>query len=62
VAEEVQSILKIFMKIIRSNNDQTWELVGLLEVVGNKESLLLQLVELPKIPRLVGDKHFIKSM
>jgi hypothetical protein len=62
VAEEVQRILKIFRKTIRSNNDQTWELVGLLEVVGNKESLLLQLVELPKIPRLVGDKHFIKSM
>jgi hypothetical protein len=62
VAEEVQRILKIFRKTIRSNNDQTWELVGLLEVVGNKESLLLQLVELPKIPRLVGNKQFFKSV
>ncbi|PNX57687.1 hypothetical protein L195_g050530 [Trifolium pratense] len=46
VAEEVQNMLKNFREAIGSNGDQTWELVGLLEVVGYKESLMLQLVEL----------------
>ena len=46
VAEEVQNMLKNFREAIGSNSDQTWELVGLLEVVGYKESLMLQLVEL----------------
>jgi hypothetical protein len=55
VAEEVQNMLKIFRKAIGSNNYQTWELVGLLEVVGKRESSMLQLVELPKIARLVRD-------
>ncbi|PNX69364.1 hypothetical protein L195_g064397, partial [Trifolium pratense] len=34
---------------------------GLLEVVECKESLMLQLVEPPKIPRLVGGKKIFKS-
>ncbi|PNX84345.1 hypothetical protein L195_g040405 [Trifolium pratense] len=46
MAEEVQNMLKNFREAIGSNGDQTWELVGLLEVVGYKESLMLQLVEL----------------
>ena len=53
VAEEVQDLERIFREAIESNLDQTVELVGLLEVVGYKESLMLQLVEPPKIPRLV---------
>ena len=52
VAEEVQDLERIFREAIESNLDQTWELVGLLEVVGCKGSLMLQLVEPPKIPRL----------
>ncbi|PNX54750.1 hypothetical protein L195_g048371, partial [Trifolium pratense] len=34
---------------------------GLLEVVGCKESLMLRLVEPPKIPRLVGGKQIFNS-
>ncbi|MCI93817.1 hypothetical protein A2U01_0115115, partial [Trifolium medium] len=47
---------------IESNGDQTWELVGLLEVVGYMKSLMLRLVKPPKIPRLVGGKQIFKSM
>ncbi|MCI12460.1 hypothetical protein A2U01_0033565, partial [Trifolium medium] len=43
---------------IRGN--KTWELVGLLEVVGYKESLMSQLMEPPKIPRIVGSKRFFR--
>ena len=53
VAEEVQDLERIFRETIENNIDQTMELVGLLEVVGCKGSLMLQLVEPPKIPRLV---------
>jgi hypothetical protein len=61
VDEEVQNVLMIFMEAIGSNSDQTWELVVLQEVVGYKRSLMLQLVELPKTPRLIGGTQFFKS-
>jgi hypothetical protein len=35
--------------------------VRLLEVVGYKESLMLQLVELPKIPRLVRSQAILRE-
>ncbi|PNX62542.1 hypothetical protein L195_g061195, partial [Trifolium pratense] len=47
VSEEVQDLERIFREAIESNGDQTRELVGLLEVVGCKGSLMLQLVEPP---------------
>jgi hypothetical protein len=53
--------LKNFREAIRNKGNQTWKLVGLLEVVRYKESLMLVLVELSKIPRLVGDKQFFKK-
>jgi hypothetical protein len=59
--EEVQNLLKNFKDAIGNKGNQTWELVGLLEVVGYKESLMLQLVELPNIPRLVEGKQTFKS-
>ena len=61
VAEEVQDLERIFREAIESNLDQTWELVGLLEVVGYKESLMLQLVEPPKIPRLVWSQAKLRE-
>jgi hypothetical protein len=48
--------LKTFREAIGNNGNQTLKLVVLLEVVGYKESLMLKIVELPNIPRLVGDK------
>ena len=61
VAEEVQDLERIFREAIESNHDQTWELVGLLEVVGCKGSLMLQLVEPPKIPRLVWSQAKLRE-
>ncbi|MCI61014.1 hypothetical protein A2U01_0082270, partial [Trifolium medium] len=49
-AEEVQDLDKIFREAIETKGNQTWELVGLLEVVGCKGSLILELVKPPKIP------------
>ncbi|KAK2365644.1 hypothetical protein QL285_079119 [Trifolium repens] len=57
VAEEVQDLERIFREAIGSNLDPTMELVGLLEVVGCKGSLMLQLVEPPKIPSGRQDLH-----
>ena len=61
VAEEVQDLERIFREAIESNLDQTWELVGLLEVVGCKGSLMLQLVEPPKSPRLVWSQAILRE-
>jgi hypothetical protein len=58
-AKEVQNLLKNFKEAIRNTENQTWELIGRQEVVGHKESLIFELVELQKISRLVGDKQFI---
>jgi hypothetical protein len=52
--------LKIFREAIGNKGNQTCELVGLLEVVGYKESPMLQLVELSKIPRLVGRQAILQ--
>jgi hypothetical protein len=60
-AEEVQNLLKNFREAIGNTDSRTWELVGLLEVVGHKESLLLELEQQPKIPRLVEDKQVFES-
>ncbi|KAK2453266.1 hypothetical protein QL285_000978 [Trifolium repens] len=46
---------------IGNTDSRTWELVGLLEVVGHKESSLLELEQQPKIPRLVEDKQVFES-
>ncbi|PNX91083.1 hypothetical protein L195_g047212 [Trifolium pratense] len=46
--------LKICWEEIESNG-----VIRLLEVVGYKESLMLQLVKPPKIPRLVGAKQLV---
>ncbi|GAU38535.1 hypothetical protein TSUD_320070 [Trifolium subterraneum] len=61
VAEKVQDLEKIFREAIESNLDQTVELVGLLEVVGCKGSLMLQLVELRKIPRWVRSQSILRE-
>ncbi|KAK2442835.1 alpha carbonic anhydrase [Trifolium repens] len=61
VAEEVQDLERIFRETIESNLDQTWELVGLLEVVGHKGSLMLQLVEPPKSPRWVRRQAILRE-
>ncbi|MCI80251.1 hypothetical protein A2U01_0101522, partial [Trifolium medium] len=45
VAEEGQDLEKIFRETIGIKGNQTWGLVGLLEVVGRKGSLMLELVE-----------------
>ncbi|PNX66838.1 hypothetical protein L195_g063239, partial [Trifolium pratense] len=42
--EEVQDLEMIFREAIENNDNQTRELVGLLEVVRCKGSLMLQLV------------------
>jgi hypothetical protein len=42
----MQNLLKNFREAIRNKGNQTWKLVGLLEVVRYKESLMLVLVEL----------------
>ena len=60
-AEEVQNLLKNFREAIGNTDSRTWELVGLLEVVGHKESSLLELEQQPKIPRLVEDKQVFES-
>ncbi|KAK2378990.1 hypothetical protein QL285_066836 [Trifolium repens] len=57
VAEEVQGLERIFREAIENNLDQTMELVGLLEIIGCKGSLMLQLVEPPKIPSGRQDLH-----
>ncbi|MCI08818.1 hypothetical protein A2U01_0029899 [Trifolium medium] len=67
-AEEVQNLVsKIFREAIRNKDKQTLRLVGLLEVVGCKESSILQLVKLPqnpkgypKNPRIVRGRQFFK--
>ncbi|KAK2423952.1 alpha carbonic anhydrase [Trifolium repens] len=60
-AEEVQDLLNNFREAIGNTDSRTWELVGLLEVVGHKESSLLELEQQPKIPRLVEDKQVFES-
>ncbi|KAK2444748.1 alpha carbonic anhydrase [Trifolium repens] len=60
-AEEVQNLLKNFREAIGNTDNRTWELVGLLEVVGHKESSLLELKQQPKIPRLVEDNQVFES-
>ncbi|KAK2421738.1 alpha carbonic anhydrase [Trifolium repens] len=60
-AEEVQNLLNNFKEAIGNTDNRTWELVGLLEVVGHKESSLLELEQQPKIPRLVEDKQVFES-
>ncbi|PNX61376.1 hypothetical protein L195_g052422, partial [Trifolium pratense] len=60
VAEEVQD-LRIFKETIESNSDQTRELIGLLEVVGCKGSLMLQLLEPPKIPEWVWSQAILRE-
>ncbi|MCI62268.1 hypothetical protein A2U01_0083525, partial [Trifolium medium] len=50
VVEEVQDLEKIFRETIGTKVNQTWELVGLLKVVGCKGSLILELMEPLKIP------------
>ncbi|KAK2458211.1 alpha carbonic anhydrase [Trifolium repens] len=60
-AGEVQNLLKNFREAIGNTDSRTWELVGLLEVVGHKESSLLELEQQPKIPRLVEDKQVFES-
>ncbi|KAK2433477.1 hypothetical protein QL285_018740 [Trifolium repens] len=60
-AEEVQNLLNNFREAIGNTDSRTWELVGLLEVVGHKESSLLELEQQPKIPRLVEDKQVFES-
>ncbi|CAJ2659843.1 unnamed protein product [Trifolium pratense] len=61
VSEEVQDLERIFREAIESNGDQTRELVGLLEVVGCKGSLMLQLVEPPKIPGWVRSQAILRE-
>ena len=61
VAEEVQDLERIYWEAIESNLDQTVELVGLLQVVGCKGSLMLQLVESPKIPRWVRRQAILRK-
>ncbi|KAK2410739.1 alpha carbonic anhydrase [Trifolium repens] len=60
-AEEVRNLLNNFREAIGNTDNKTWELVGLLEVVGHKESSLLELEQQPKIPRLVEDKQVFES-
>ncbi|KAK2409141.1 alpha carbonic anhydrase [Trifolium repens] len=60
-AEEVQNLLTNFREAIGNTDSRTWELVGLLEVVGHKESSLLELEQQPKIPRMVEDKQVFES-
>ncbi|KAK2397311.1 alpha carbonic anhydrase [Trifolium repens] len=60
-AEEVQDLLKNFREAIGNTDNRTWELVGLIEVVGHKESPLLELEQPPKIQRLVEDKQVFES-
>ncbi|KAK2367568.1 alpha carbonic anhydrase [Trifolium repens] len=60
-AEEVRNLLNNFREAIGNTDNRTWELVGLLEVVGHKESSLLELEQQPKIPRLVEDKQVFES-
>ena len=60
-AEEMENLLKNFREAIGNTDNRTWELVGLLEVVGHKESSLLELEQQPKIPRLVEDKQVFES-
>ncbi|KAK2372836.1 hypothetical protein QL285_073927 [Trifolium repens] len=60
-AEEVQNLLTNFREAIGNTDSRTWEHVGLLEVVGHKESPLLELEQPPKIPRLVEDKQVFES-
>ncbi|PNX57351.1 hypothetical protein L195_g050356, partial [Trifolium pratense] len=62
VSEEVQDLKRIFSEAIESNSDQTKELVGLLEVAGCKGSLMLQLVEPPKISgsMILGNRRFFR--
>jgi hypothetical protein len=60
-AEEVQNLLKNFREAIGNTDSRNWELVGLLQVMGQKESPMSELEQLPKIPRLAGDKQVFKS-
>ncbi|MCH90050.1 hypothetical protein A2U01_0010956, partial [Trifolium medium] len=67
-AEEVQNLVSnIFWETIRNKDKQTLRLVELLEVVGCKESSILQLVKLPQNPkgypknsRIVRGKQFFR--
>jgi hypothetical protein len=59
--EEVQNLSKIFREAIGNNGNRTLKLVGLLVEVGCKDCLMWQLVELPKISRLIGGKQPFKS-
>ncbi|CAJ2666798.1 unnamed protein product [Trifolium pratense] len=61
VSEEVQDLERIFREAIESNGDQTLELVELLEVFECKGSLMLQLVEPPKIPRWVRSQAILRE-
>jgi hypothetical protein len=57
----VQNLLKKIREAIGNTDSQTWELVWLQKVVKHKESPMLELVDLQKIPMLVGDKQFFES-